>query len=66
MKTDQAIFLLELSSLLEKNKAAIFYTNDDDGIHIEANGEELFVGLLDGRNAGHNLYKNVILKGKSN
>jgi hypothetical protein len=64
MTTDQALFLLELSSLLEKNKAAIFYTNDDDGIHIESNEEELFVGFLDGDDAGDELYKNVIKKGK--
>lgn len=63
MKTDQALFLLELSSLLKKHKAEIFYTTDDDGIHIESNGEELFVGFLDGRNAGDNLYRNVIKKG---
>lgn len=63
MKTDQAIFLLELSSLLEKNKATIFYTNDDDGIHIASNGEELFVGFLSD-DAGKELYKNVIKKGR--
>ncbi len=64
MKTDQAIFLLELSTLLEKNKATIFYTNDDDGLHIESNGEELFVGFLSDDDAGRQLYKNVIKKGR--
>ncbi len=64
MKTDQAIFLLELSSLLERHKATIFYTNEDDGIHIESNGEELFVGFLSENDAGKELYKNVIKKGR--
>jgi hypothetical protein len=64
MKTDQMLFLLELSSLLEKNKATIFYTNDDDGIHIESNGEEFFVGYLSDDDAGKELYNNVIKRGK--
>lgn len=64
MKTDQMLFILELSSLLEKHKATIFYTNDDDGIHIESNGEEVFVGHLDCENAGKELYNNVIKRGK--
>ncbi len=64
MKTDQALFLLELSSLLEKNKATIFYTNDDDGIHIESSGEELFIGWLFDDDAGKELYNNVIKRGK--
>ncbi len=64
MKTDQAIFLLDLASLLEKNKAAIFYTNDDDGIHIESDGDELFVGFLSADGTGKELYQNVIKKGK--
>ena len=64
MKTDQMIFLLELSSLLTKHKAGIFYTNDDDGIHIEADDKELYVGFLSSRNAGQNLYNNVIRKGR--
>lgn len=63
MKADHAIFLLELSSLLEKNKATIEYTNDDDGIHISADGEEVFVGFLYDNSAGKNLYLNVIKKG---
>jgi hypothetical protein len=64
MKTDQMLFILELSSLLTKHKATIFYTNDDDGIHVESNGEEVFKGFLDGRNAGHNLYRDVIKRGR--
>lgn len=64
MKTDQMLFLLELSSLLKKNKATIFYTNDDDGIHIEADGEEVFVGHLCGDDAGDVLYQGVIKNGK--
>jgi hypothetical protein len=58
------LFLLELSSLLKKNKATIFYTNDDDGIHIESRGEELFVGDLGGDDAGKVLYQGVIKSGK--
>jgi hypothetical protein len=64
MKTDQMLFLLELSSLLEKHKATIFYTNDDDGIHIETDGKEVFVGWLDSDKAEDNLYKNVIKRGR--
>lgn len=64
MTADQSIFLLELSSLLEKNKATIYYTNDDDGIHIESNGEEIFVGYLSEADAGKELYNNVIKRGK--
>jgi hypothetical protein len=58
------LFLLELSSVLTKYKATIFYTNDDDGIHIETHGEEVFKGFLDGQNAGENLYRDVIKNGK--
>ena len=64
MKTDQALFLLELSSLLKKNNASLFYTNDRDGIHIESSGHELFVGHLDRGRAGDNLYHNVIQRGR--
>ena len=64
MTSDQSIFLLELSSLLKKNKATIFYTRDDDGVHIASNGEDLFVGFLSDDDAGQDLYKNVIREGK--
>lgn len=63
MKTDQATFLLELSSLLKKNRATIEYTNDDDGLHISVAGEEVFVGFLFGESAGDELYNHVV-KGK--
>jgi hypothetical protein len=33
MKPEMAAFLKELADLLEKHKAELFYTNDDDGIH---------------------------------
>lgn len=64
MKTDQMLFLLELSSVLTKHKATIFYTNDDDGIHIETHGKEVFVGWLNGDHAGEALYQGVIKNGK--
>ena len=64
LKTDQAIFLLELSSLLEKNKATMSYTTDDDGIHIEADGQEILVGFLSDEDEGKEIYRNVIKKGK--
>jgi hypothetical protein len=38
--------LTELALLIAKYKATIFYTTDDNGIHIEADGEEVFVGFL--------------------
>lgn len=45
-------FLTELATLLEKYKATIFYTNDDNGIHIEIDDEkEIFVGFLHGDDA---------------
>lgn len=62
MKTDQSIFLLELSSLLKKNKAGIFHTDGDGPIHIESAGHEIFVGYLFDDSAGEELYKNVIKK----
>ena len=63
MKTDQAMFLLELSSLLKKHNATIFYMIDDDGIHIASNGQEVFVGFLHDGKAVETLYQNVIKKG---
>lgn len=39
-------FLEELAQLCEKYKAAFGYTTDDDGIHIELDGEEVFAGYL--------------------
>lgn len=65
MKTDQKLFLLELSSLLKNNRATITYTNDDDGIHIESGGQELFVGFLFDDKAGDELYQAVIRDGRT-
>jgi hypothetical protein len=65
MKTDHALFLLELSSLLEKHKVGIFHTDGDGPIHIEADGKEIFVGYLFDDTAGETLYENVIKKGVS-
>jgi hypothetical protein len=39
-------FLEQLFKLLEENNAAIYYTTDDDGIHISKDGEDVFVGYI--------------------
>ena len=39
MKPEMAAFLKELADLLEKYKAELFYTNDDDGIHALIGGD---------------------------
>jgi hypothetical protein len=63
MKTDQKVFLLELSSLMKKYRATMQYTNNDDGIHISVDGQEVFVGFLFDDDASENLYQNVIKRG---
>lgn len=37
-------FLLRLADLCEEHKAALGYTNSDDGIHVELAGREVFCG----------------------
>ena len=39
-------FLTKLASLCVEYDADFFYTTADDGIHIHADGEEIFVGFL--------------------
>lgn len=39
-------FLEKLANLCEQYDAAFSYTTDDDGIHIELSGQEIFVGYL--------------------
>lgn len=62
MKTDEMLFVLELSSVLTKYNATIEYTNDDDGLHISTFGKEVFVGFLSSKTAGQDLYKASIKK----
>ena len=40
-------FLEKLANLCEQFDASFSYTTDDDGIHIELSGQEIFVGYLD-------------------
>ena len=42
----QRQFLAALADLCEKYTARFSYGIDDDGIHIEADGDEVFVGFL--------------------
>jgi hypothetical protein len=37
-------FLLKLADLMEDHKASLRYTNRDDGIHIDLDGREVFLG----------------------
>ena len=39
-------FLEKLAELCERYNATFYYTTDDDGTHIDLNGEEIFVGDL--------------------
>ena len=39
-------FLLKLADLFAEYKAGMNYTTDDDGIHIELDGREIFSGFL--------------------
>jgi len=61
MKTDHALFLLELSSLLKKNRATIDHKFGDHRLFIHSDDQELFAGAID----SNNLYKEVIRKGRT-
>ena len=37
-------FLLKLADLMESHKASFCYTTRDDGIHVELDGCEVFIG----------------------
>lgn len=41
-------FLKELAELLEKHKASLSYTTDDDGIHVRIGNEDVCIGWPDG------------------
>jgi len=41
-------FLRELYGLVEKHKAWIFYTDEDEGINIMVNHKVIFKGVIDG------------------
>jgi len=45
--SDKVIFMKALQALVVEHKAQIFYTTDDDGIHITLDGEEVFVGFIE-------------------
>lgn len=47
MNEQAKAFLSALADLLEQYRATIFYTTDDDGLHIDMDGgTEVFVGFL--------------------
>jgi hypothetical protein len=46
MNKRQKRFLLQLADLCEKYNAEFNYTNNDDGIHITVDEEEIYVGYL--------------------
>lgn len=37
-------FLKELADLLEKHRARLGYTNDDDGVHVGIGDEDVCIG----------------------
>ena len=45
--TDKA-FMEKLAALLKSRGAEIYYTNDDDGIHIATFGDDIYVGTVHG------------------
>lgn len=46
MTTRQKTFLNKLADLCEEYEAEFGYITDDEGIHINVDGEEIFVGFL--------------------
>ena len=55
----QKDFLLRLAALCDEFRAEFGYTNNDDGIHIELDGAEVFADFLSG-NAGEALRTAVL------
>lgn len=43
---EKAAVLKELANMVKKYNLDIFYTNMDDGIHIEIEGEDVYSGLF--------------------
>lgn len=43
----QKEFLIKLADLMDAHQASMDFTNNEDGIHIELAGQEVFVGWLD-------------------
>ncbi len=42
-------FINKLADLMEEYRVEMFYTTDDDGIHIEIDGADVFQGFLTGK-----------------
>jgi len=40
-------FLKKLATIIKEYDATFYYTIDDDGIHIDLAGKEIYVGWLD-------------------
>ncbi len=49
--TDKA-FMQKLTALLKSRSAEIYYTTDDDGIHIATFGDDIYVGFPHGNMDG--------------
>lgn len=47
-----AEFLRKLATLLDEYEARLCWTVDDDGVHIEIRGHEIFAGFLHCGDAG--------------
>ncbi len=45
MTDPRKLFLQKLADLCSEYDANIYYTNDDDGIHICLGGDDVFVGF---------------------
>ncbi len=37
-------FLTDLQALIAKHKASLYYTTDDDGIHVKVGDDEMVIG----------------------
>jgi hypothetical protein len=48
----QKDFLIKLAELCDSYRAGFRYTTDDDGIHIDVDGVDVFVGFIEEPNAG--------------
>ena len=45
MKEKTAEFVEKLSGLCTEYSAEIWYTNDDDGVHVTTDGDEVCIGF---------------------
>jgi len=48
-------FLEKLASLVERYDVSIYYTTDDDGLHIKIAGDEVFNGWIEGKDCAEDI-----------